>query len=1448
MTKKLCLLSFLLVFVFTNVDAQVTIFAEDFESAAGPENIASPYINWQNGQFTTTPPTNNNYFWIFDNTRCNVISGNYSMAVSINTPVTSGTLPEYRTTRVASTFVYHTTPIDATNFTNLTLDFNWICEGETGFDYGSVLYSLDATNWSTLPGVYQGQNTVQNVTNLDLSVLDGQIFYLAFGWNNDSSLGSFPGFIVDDIDVKGTPLSACTTPNQPTGLNLTPTNNTIIGSFNNAAPIPDNYLVLISTNATPPTPVDGTTYNIGDTIGTGTVVDNDSDTSFTATGLNANTTYYVFVYSYNSLCSGGPTYNVVSPLSGNDITTNSIYCTPLTLNTSSSRYINDVEFLGTLNDVSNLNNGFSITPSGYQDFTASIANSIQAQGSGINIYIGSNNNNGHWKAWVDWNNDGIFSNDASETVYDSGAVATTTTTFGFVVPNNQPIGDYRIRIRFYDSVTATNLYNDFNPCDSFDNTPNLSTPNPNDTIDEYGEAEDYLFTVVQSCTAQIASISEGSTCGPGSATLSVTGNASATDFYWYANETGGSPIATSATFSPNISATTTYWVTATDGSCESLKRIAVTATLNPITELTITPATPIICGSNDVIEIAASGSTEVAYLIDEDFESGGTGVFNVINFINNSPAEDAMTQWQNRTSTFVPNQQVWYPAISSGFGTNQFVMATSDINPSSGYVWTYLESPILDSSNFTDLTLSFDMYFSKYSATSNPDNVLVYVSTDGGTNYNLIQDIDYDVGIGTNFDNINIDLSAYVNEPNLRITIDYYAGWMDGVAIDNVQLFGNRPLNPSFTWTGTVDAYTDAATTIPYTPGSPAASVFVKPTLAQLNMSNFTFTANATLSNGCTINKDITITNNSKIWNGSVNSDWDTAANWSPNGIPTSDNCIYIRNTGTNPIIPSTTDGNGLNLTIENGATLTQQSNSTLTIVNFIDVETGGTYDIEDSASLIQVDDVANTVDGTFTMDRNTNIRVNDYVYWSSPVTSFEIQNVSPGTPNGYKYQWLPFVTRLPGPPGPLDYGEWQAYNSGPMDIGKGYIVKGPTGHPDTPSNFTATFSGTPNNGQITQNIQRSTYTGANYFYNPYGNDLLMVTSDDDNWNLIGNPYPSAIDAIDFLTHTGNGNITGSVYLWTHDTDIAIAPDPFYDDYVYNYDVADYIVYNSSGPSIPNGFNGNIGAGQGFFVLMTDAATTNETVTFDNTMRSSAYANDQFYRTSNPSDMDGLATNRIWLDYVNPSGQSNTTLVAYMDGATNDEDRMFDAPTTTGNGLDLYSLIDEKAYLIQGRQLPFDINDQVPIGLNISESGIQTLAINTLQGLFNNSNQEIYIEDLENSTIHNIKESPYSFTSESGIINDRFILRFTNTTLGLDDFDTLSGISVFEDNDKITVKSDYSTIASIEVYDVLGRVLFFNKTINSNRYSIESISPNNATLLLKIKLADGKQKIAKIIF
>src|SRR5690606_16855170 len=134
--------------------------------------------------------------------------------------------------------------------------------------------------------------------------------------------------------------------------------------------------------------------------------------------------------------------------------------------------------------------------------------------------------------------------------------------------------------------------------------------------------------------------------------------------------------------------------------------------------------------------------------------------------------------------------------------------------------------------------------------------------------------------------------------------------------------------------------------------------------------------------------------------------------------------------------------------------------------------------------------------------------------------------------------------------------------------------------------------------------------------------------ANDDNWNLLGNPYPSAISADAFLG--ANANLAGFIKLWTHGTlPSAAISDPFYEDFMINYTVADYITYNALGGT-QSGFDGSIAAGQGFFALMNHtSASTSENVTFNNTMRSNAYRNDLFYRNSNVTN--ALDKSRIWL-------------------------------------------------------------------------------------------------------------------------------------------------------------------------------------------------------------------------
>ncbi len=123
------------------------------------------------------------------------------------------------------------------------------------------------------------------------------------------------------------PMPPCVTPtNQPTVLNLTSSYNSISGTFTPSVdnPAVDHYLILRSTlSSFTATPGDGATYTVGSTTAFtgGTVVAYQMGTSFLDTGLVSSTQYYYFIYAANSICSNGPNYLAVSPLTGNATTT-----------------------------------------------------------------------------------------------------------------------------------------------------------------------------------------------------------------------------------------------------------------------------------------------------------------------------------------------------------------------------------------------------------------------------------------------------------------------------------------------------------------------------------------------------------------------------------------------------------------------------------------------------------------------------------------------------------------------------------------------------------------------------------------------------------------------------------------------------------------------------------------------------------------------------------------------------------------------------------------------------------------------------------------------------------------------------------------------------------------------------------------------------------------------
>jgi hypothetical protein len=553
----------------------------------------------------------------------------------------------------------------------------------------------------------------------------------------------------------------------------------------------------------------------------------------------------------------------------------------------------------------------------------------------------------------------------------------------------------------------------------------------------------------------------------------------------------------------------------------------------------------------------------------------------------------------------------------------------------------------------------------------------------------------------------------------------------------------------------------------------------------------------------------------STTWNGS---------SWS-NGTPTAlTNIIFNGNYSTaGNLTGCACSVNGGDIVIPSGTTL--KLNKSLTV-------SGGSMTIDENASLIQVDDHA-VNSGNVIVKRSTNIKKFDYVYWSAPVSNFSLTSLSPGTSTSFLYKWIPTIGG--------NYGGWSNANE-TMVAGKGYIVRGPDASSNTVAHrFTATLTGTPNNGAITTTIQRGSYQGADYIA-PNG---AVVTRRDDNLNLLGNPYPSSIKALDFLTL--NTNLDGVIWLWTHGTlPSASAANPYYNSFAYNYTVSDYIVYNGTGTvSGPAGFNGLIASGQGFFVMMKDGAATTATATFNNSLRNVGYDNSQFYRVTNVDPEAHVAPleGRIWLDLVSGASVSRT-LVGYIDGATNANDRMFDAECKLDNLNVLYSLVGTTPQTIQGRALPFQSHDTVALGFRAIGAGEYDIAIGATDGIFEHENAPVYLKDNLLNDYHDLKQSPYHFTTAAGTFNDRFVLVYATTGLDKAIYSKEPRIDITSGEASLQILSE-ANISDLTIYDLLGRTIF-SREINQKDFEVNGVSAERQVIILKIKLADGRTVIRKV--
>lgn len=540
------------------------------------------------------------------------------------------------------------------------------------------------------------------------------------------------------------------------------------------------------------------------------------------------------------------------------------------------------------------------------------------------------------------------------------------------------------------------------------------------------------------------------------------------------------------------------------------------------------------------------------------------------------------------------------------------------------------------------------------------------------------------------------------------------------------------------------------------------------------------------------------------LWTGASGTDWATASNWFANVDPSSGTGdVILPSALSNYPVSSTTQdftiGSGKLLMVDQGARLTLNNltnNGTLKlnstsagfaslILNGYTRGAGGTEEIQ-----------------MFLLGGGTATPLTyKWHYISSPVSSLAVSTFAPSVTLDLA-QWIESYPSLS-----LSQG-WVAFD--------GYIYStggmgGPTFSTLNPgqgydyyknSDYTFTFGGMLNTGDVTVNLN---YTAGNPSLHGY--------------NLLGNPFSSGLDW-DYITNNGfPANTSKSIYFTRNST------------------LCSYI----NGIGTPGDVTGIIPPMQAFFnktssagnsIVLAAAARTNGSI-------------HPIYKS--------LAVIPLVRLSLTDDTYTDETVIRFDDLAQPGLDDDFDAPKLflSPDLTSIYTSTGGTNYAINGQPFP-DPPLELPVTLNLTtDAPTKSITATQLQGL---DGYDVTLTDNSTGFVADLKTNPVlTFAAPAGNVAGRFILKIGTITTGIENPHTAAGqFNIYPVNNRIniqTLSDDWDgRMGAVRILDLTGKAVLESPDTEFHKNSPSQVAAPSKNGIYVVEIKSGLLRyVGKVI-